>query len=1007
MAITVSTNFELNSNIPLDKRIVMEDEVTMEALDKSTLYPGLICYCKNSNTHYFFNGSDWKSLVKTNIGDWAFKGSYSKNEIVIYNKVFYRCLTDIAESTTDPSFDVARWEAIGGSTGSGSSSATGNTRFLGFVPNYAYSYGDTIRHNEILYTANKSFVSADEFNRDDWSLTTGDLKSSVHDKDNSGIIDVAERALTADYALESELLMTWKPNNEYLASQQVVYKDKIYSVVANHTSPLLWDPNDPNLTLIATGFHNELLNLQGGKTDEYYHMNDAQYQIISNFKIDESDNIHYKDKYVGDMSTVVYDKNKDGVVDKAATLEGLSSTIKELNYSVGLTGNIQEQFNLLTGVSNFTQTVPTYADLLKITGKEKDMVIVTADETHGNVTTVYIHNGTDWQYVSPFTATVRDFSTSPIDLITESTGILPETRIPNEIARKSDLTSFANADLLATYDQTNYNIKDAVNKKHRHNNLDLLESYNQLNNDIASAVTLKHKHDNISIINSFDESSEGKLLYKGIVVGSGGGGGGITDLSMFTTQDLNDSLNRRYVTDTDKANLANLTSIVANQSTIQNTLNEVKATIPSDASSTNKLISSATLSDKINNITFFNLKDVDNAVLTNAFLTTNEDGTQVGFKSNISDLIKIKKVIDKNGDPFMEVQTLEFENLVGNQTDNHLKLSWNKLYTTDLDDMPTMDGTVDNGKLLIADGTSLAYKLVDIKELSKDRPNFVIQISESDWIDNDGTYYYTIIEHNLNSRGLICAAYDDLLCDIKTITFKILDDQRIELHHNNPINCAVVINCSQGTVGYGNGTGSGVVAGDFIDDTKPRADKTYSSQKIENDLTTLYAKKTAVYDKMQADAKFALKSNEHIHTNKTVLDNFSEDDKKNLLYKGNRIITELKADTYILNFVSHESQIALDVLIDTNNVFLANNYMAIMQQEFTIKNNNPKTGTDEDNKKENQVHLVVTDNTLVLLDVYIEPEDTQKYLLGISPNIKVMAQLPNGNFDANFCLTAY
>lgn len=77
-------------------------------------------------------------------------------------------------------------------------------------------------------------------------------------------------------------------------------------------------------------------------------------------------------------------------------------------------------------VGNFTRTVAAYADI----GTEiplpqiDDLVIVMTDETHDNDSTIYIYDGAAWEYVGKFTATTRDFEVNPLDINTETTGIL-------------------------------------------------------------------------------------------------------------------------------------------------------------------------------------------------------------------------------------------------------------------------------------------------------------------------------------------------------------------------------------------------------------------------------------------------------------------------------------------------------------------------------------------------------------------------------------------------------
>lgn len=47
----------------------------------------------------------------------------------------------------------------------------------------------------------------------------------------------------------------------------------------------------------------------------------------------------------GDMTKAIYDTNDDGIVDSAATLDGLTASVAELNYMDGVTSNVQTQIN--------------------------------------------------------------------------------------------------------------------------------------------------------------------------------------------------------------------------------------------------------------------------------------------------------------------------------------------------------------------------------------------------------------------------------------------------------------------------------------------------------------------------------------------------------------------------------------------------------------------------------------------------------------------------------------
>ncbi|SOC12772.1 hypothetical protein SAMN05880501_10749 [Ureibacillus xyleni] len=128
------------------------------------------------------------------------------------------------------------------------------------------------------------------------------------------------------------------------------------------------------------------------------------------------------------------------------TLDGLLATIIEINSLQGVTGNIQQQLNALTSIGNFSTSVDTHADLLTLTDMSaQDMVIVLADETKDGSSTIYIYNGSTWGFAGEFKGgEVRDFSTNPINLETETTGILPKSRYEKQNAAETPITDSGN-----------------------------------------------------------------------------------------------------------------------------------------------------------------------------------------------------------------------------------------------------------------------------------------------------------------------------------------------------------------------------------------------------------------------------------------------------------------------------------------------------------------------------------------------------------------------------------
>ena len=710
-------------------------------------------------------------------------------------------------------------------------------------------------------------------------------------------------------------------------------------------------------------------------------------------------------KYLAELIDGLTIKNINGNL-VATTLDGLTTTIAELNSLHGITGNIQEKLNSLAGIISLKDNhKATYADLNITTGMiQGDSYIVDADETQGGEQTWYTYNNKKWVCLGVISASTRDFLVNPLNVITESTGIYKEPRIDPLIARKSDIPIIPNLSLLANYTQTDTDLADAVAKKHEHANKALLDMYTQTDVDLTEAVSKKHDHANKSVIDNFSEGSDGKPLYKGNPITSSGSGSGISDLSTFSTADLKDTTNYRYVTDAEKANLRNLSTVAATQTNINNTLSTITNEISSSASNSNKLITTNEVETKINNVKFVNLADVDHKVKPSSFIVTNSTGTQITYLNSIESMIKIQKITDKDGVDYFDIPSIKFKNMTGVQnSDGDLELTLQNLFTTDLKDMPAV---YDNGKVLVANSSLQAYELKDIETLTNSKENFTKLIMQTDW-DHDSTlgiYAYSV-PHGLNSKNLIIGMVDGFDNSINNVTWQIIDGNTVMFKSTTGDAIRVVINCSQGSTGSGTGGTGGattVNSSDFIDDNRVRTDKTYSSSKI---ITTLnnYAPKSTVYTKIESNALYASKLNEHIHTNMSILNKIAEDSNGNMYFGDQKILTNLKPYTYQKHW-DKENYITSTLLVDVNTIFNTNKYNAILSTEFTIQNNIVSVDEKTDALAENQVHLVVIDNSIVVLDVLIPPTSVQKYLLGISPNVQIMVQ---GQFSSNYYLTAY
>lgn len=152
-------------------------------------------------------------------------------------------------------------------------------------------------------------------------------------------------------------------------------------------------------------------------------------------KIDVNDTAGYLGDKI-DGTTIQKSNNK--IV--AKSLDGLNASIEELNYLVGATSSIQEQINALIQVGHFIGSTETYADLNTLTPEENDMAIVLDDENRDNKSTIYMYNGTTWEFVGEFKGgEIRDFITHPINLTSEVTNILPKDKYVKQNATDTEV----------------------------------------------------------------------------------------------------------------------------------------------------------------------------------------------------------------------------------------------------------------------------------------------------------------------------------------------------------------------------------------------------------------------------------------------------------------------------------------------------------------------------------------------------------------------------------------
>ena len=190
-----------------------------------------------------------------------------------------------------------------------------------------------------------------------------------------------------------------------------------------------------------------------------------------------------------DNSTIEVDVNNDCLVVKK--IDGQTATVAEINFLTGVTANVQEQINNLGKSMTMYGVFGTKADLLASVSPapvDGNTAIVIADEDNNNkqMTYIYIASNSAWTQVAESSVTVRDFTTNPIDLDTETTGTLSKDKIDTAIARLADVLDKATyvgsadgivkqADMLTGLTYTITALNEAIKDSHTHTNKTALD----------------------------------------------------------------------------------------------------------------------------------------------------------------------------------------------------------------------------------------------------------------------------------------------------------------------------------------------------------------------------------------------------------------------------------------------------------------------------------------------------------------------------------------------------
>ena len=186
-----------------------------------------------------------------------------------------------------------------------------------------------------------------------------------------------------------------------------------------------------------------------------------------------------------DNNTLVVDI-ENGVI-KAVSLDGLETTVATLNFIKNLDKDIMLYLNSISNPMEFKGVVATDDDLNTIVDAESgNTYIVQSSASNSDKTMTFVYNGTDFVPLAETTIEVRDFLINPIDLSTEVTGVLSETKIDTTIARLSEVLTkelyggsddgvVKYAETLKELTYTVQELNDTIKKSHEHLNKSILD----------------------------------------------------------------------------------------------------------------------------------------------------------------------------------------------------------------------------------------------------------------------------------------------------------------------------------------------------------------------------------------------------------------------------------------------------------------------------------------------------------------------------------------------------
>ena len=263
---------------------------------------------------------------------------------------------------------------------------------------------------------------------------------------------------------------------------------------------------------------------------------------------------------------------------------------------------------------------------------------------------------------NPLDADLVDDTTSTHKFVTSSD-------LTNITANTNARHTHSNKALLDTYDQTNADIADAVDKKHSHSNKALLDTYTQTEVNLADAVAKKHSHTNKATLDAttaaFTTAKDTKL--SGIETGAE-----VNDIAVIQKNgtDLTPDANRKVnitvptktsdlTNDSDFAtNSALNTGLAGKQNTIDAS-HKLDADLVDDSESTHKFV---TATDKSNITANTNARHShSNKALLDTYNQTNADLTDAVSKKHSHSNKALLDTYDQSNEDISDAVSMKHE----------------------------------------------------------------------------------------------------------------------------------------------------------------------------------------------------------------------------------------------------------------------------------------------------------------------------------------------------------